>query len=863
VPLGARELLLAIEARDNASAAIRGVGTATQGLGTQSRFAGYQVFALGLALQKAGTMLENFGKAIFSAAGEVINLGKEFDYNMRLVQTQARLGETQLRNFEEAANDVMGSVAQSSTEISEGLYDIFSSVETNYKDAINMVTSFAHAATAGGTDVRTVTRGVIQIMNAFGLSADDTRGILDLLFKQVQQSTGTFEELISAWGNVVSAAKSMDQTLQTTAGAVDFLTKRGRTQAQATISVSRALDQLSRHFKDVQAVLGVPVFDKATGNFRQLNDIITDMGVAMKGFTTKEQVQAFEDMFGAGSIQANRFFRLAVPQFQQLNKNVAALTQKDLKGYFKGAWDIMRKTPAVQIEILRNRWESLQRDLRDVFIPILMDLVKMGKQVLDWVDGWSDSTKELAAKIILVVGALAVFFGAIGRISGGFLLFASLLKFAGLSVTTFASILGSLGLVGGVVVAALIGAAALIITHWEEFTDWWDRNWETIRTIAFVAIGAIIVLLGNLARAAAVNVGAKIINLGLAFETAGGSVGVFKTALAGLGRVVTRIGWAIFLGWVLDIAAGFASMGRTADKTFGILNRKGPAAVAGIEAKIRAANDAIQESHDHWWNFLAVWRAPEWARQAANFDGLTAGLERYRRKIWEATSFSDEFGGKLNILSENSAALDRITLKEARSLGSLFGMYRKVVGPMDATTVAAINNLLSFGDVEAVVRLLSGRIKDDLIPGLKNLLPQETAVAEKAADMGQKAAYAASKIRDAARAANGFNPKVGQLQAYADAFGILAREAGAAAEAIERAQRIAAGTGGGTGGGRRGGGGTGGGGTGGGTGGHSTGGGEVTGTTSLVVNVSPHKANLDSKDLTRELTWVLRSAEWM
>jgi TP901 family phage tail tape measure protein len=865
--MGMREWLLIIQARDQASQAIQGVGTAVGAVGTQSRFAGYQVFALGLALQKAGTMLTRFGMAIFDAAGDTARLGIEFERSMSLVQTQARLGETQLRKFQEAANDVMGDVAVSSNEVAEGLFDIFSSVEVNYKDAIDMVTSFSKAATAGGTDVRTVTRGVIQIMNAFGLEADDTRNILDLLFKQVQQSTGTFEELISAWGNVVSAAKSMDQTLQTTAGAVDFLTKRGRTQAQATISVSRALDQLSRHYKDVQGVLGVKVFDEATGNFRQLGAIITDMGLAMKNMTTQEQVDAFEDMFGAGSIQANRFFRLAVPQFKALTKNIDALTRKDLVGYFKGAWDIMRKTPAVQIEILRNKWDSLRRDLRNLFIPVLMDLVKMGKRVLDWIDGWDQGTKELVAKILLGVGALALFFGAIAKIGGGILLFASLLKFAGIGIGTFISILGGLGLAGGLIAAALIGAAVLIIANWDELSAWWKRNWETIKHVALLAIAALTVALVTLGRTLAVNVGARLLNLVVGFQTVGTAALTFKGVMSGLGTVLRRLGWVALALGILEVANAFREGRAKGEAFFQMMKTGSEQAITKATERFNTLNNRLQELS--FWDRLKFWEFPEYARWKGemqgiddSFDRLGRQQERQRQNLFDWADGIAEgddklrtFGLTLKWNTDLNRKQIEVLMREARGVEILRGR-------VSALTLKQVLNLAAVGDLNGAIKILN-RLQGDHLGVLRNLATPEEAAAERAADMAIKIDAAAGAQRALNRALNGglgpLRNMISPAQALAEKMADMAQKIAAAAGA-QQAFNAAANAmpnlgvttpsevrGGGSGGGGN-------------TGGGNTGG---PGPLNVTVNVSPQKANLNAKDLTREVDWAIRSAQWM
>jgi TP901 family phage tail tape measure protein len=500
--------MLTMYAIDQASPAIEQVAGAITQLGQNSRVGGFRLFALGMIFQRVGRTMYDAGKRILGVGQDAVQMAMQFDYSMRLAQTQAQLTNTQFDKLVEGALRVSSKVAASSEEITEGLYDIFSTTDVKYRAALGMVHKLADAATAGGTDVRTATRGVIQIMNAFDMKAKDTTYILDVLFQEARKSAGTWQEVVAAWGNVVSAGKMANQTLQTLAGAVSFLTRRGRTQAQATISVSRALDTLTRatNAQKLKEVLGIDIFDKATGQYKQLNDIITEMSKAMEGMSQKKIGQVMYDIFGAASIQANRFFRLAIPGFEQLNELTDDMSKKDVAGQFKKAWAIMQKAPFIQWQIMMNDLRATMTKLGYAFLPALKQIIGYVQKALHWFNALDDSTKKTIATWTMVAGVFLLVGGKIMMVLGSLFSLASLFVFvtkfsakAGASIVkTFTGLVlkGNLVLL---VIGAIAGAAYLIYKNWDKVGDFFTELWNAIKTAveearnALVAAGDVII----------------------------------------------------------------------------------------------------------------------------------------------------------------------------------------------------------------------------------------------------------------------------------------------------------------------------------------------------------------------------------
>jgi len=510
--LGSREMLLVMEARDNASDDISRVAGGINQLGNAGRLAGFQLFAAGLILNRLGSGLESIGRRALTMSRDVMQAAMDFDYAMRLVQTQTQGSRKQFRFLSDEALRLSMKFPQSAEQMAEGLYDIFSSIDVTGREAIRILRLSAQAATAGGVDIRTSVRAVIQILNAFDLKVGKTRHVYDVLFQMLRKSTGTYEELVAAFGNVVSAGKMADQTLETLAGSTAFLTTRGRTQAQATISVSRAIDQLTRasNAKKLEDTLGISIFDKATGDYKQLNVVIEEMAHAMEDLTKEEQGEVLQEIFGAGSIQANRFFRLALPQFEKLNKAIQDM--KEGKGQLAAAFEVMKAAPAVRMQILRNTIHSIAIDIGTLFLPAFMMAAKVIRGFLKTFNELPDSTKKIIAQFVFFGGIAALVVGKLMSLAGAILSIKSLFLFMGMAGGQAAGFGAAFATVGSILlwfigIAALVAGAAFLIYKnwdtikkfllglweeiqpvWEAAKEWlidtWNTIWETIQFVA-------------------------------------------------------------------------------------------------------------------------------------------------------------------------------------------------------------------------------------------------------------------------------------------------------------------------------------------------------------------------------------------
>lgn len=449
--LATRELELIIIARDSASSTFARIGGAMAILGTGIARMG---------IKWAGELNQMAMEAAEFSNSAALAFTQMFD------KTGAKI-----EDVEDMLLRVAREVPRPIESLSEALFDIFSSIDVGIGEAENILKRVGDAAVAGQTDVRAAMIPTIAVMNAYKLSAENIDEILDIQFKTVQKGILTYEELTQNIGKVIPAAVAAGQSFTDMSAAYAFLTRNGLNAAMSATSVARAMELLARPqtVKNLEEY-GIKVRN-AAGEFLPLNEIITQLGRRMDDLTAPQRKQAFQDLFGTGTIQARRFFDLAIPNYEDL----AALTDEfgDSAGSMQAAYDVMFKEPQAQIDLMKNRLAAFRIELGERVLKTITErLLPIGNKLLAWWESLSDKTKDQIANFVQFAAIGTIVVGAL--IAGAGAVMLAIKAFSGMG-----SIVGKL--VSGFVkfniwVLAIAGAAYLVYKNWDKIVAVWNGH---------------------------------------------------------------------------------------------------------------------------------------------------------------------------------------------------------------------------------------------------------------------------------------------------------------------------------------------------------------------------------------------------
>jgi TP901 family phage tail tape measure protein len=549
MPLGAREILVAIRARDVTSRVLGEIGTNFGKLSRSADDLASRTFRAGASLTGLGVGIGAVGVAGIAFFNDSIDRFIEYNKAAALTRTQVDDLSVSVKDLGEIGKRVASVIPVPLEQMQDALYDIFSSMEVNVKEAEILLTAFSKGAVAGQTDIRTAARSTISILNAYGLEATDVNRVMDIMFQLVRKGVGTYEEFNSSIGRAIPAARAAGQSIETMAGMMGFLTRQGLSTQMAATSAARAMELFAK--PDVVKALegiGVQVKD-SRGNFLQLNDIVTQLA-ENKGWAemaAPDRKKLFQDIFGQGSIQARRFFDLAIPNYRELNDMTGFMINS--AGALGGAYDTMFEEPAMKAQLLKNKIEVLRLEIGEQLLPAKLRLMEAAMKLLNWWTELDGSTKKIIVAFAAFSATMATITGVVLTFVGAMLMILSVLA---PMVGGFAA---AMGLISGfgVALAGLVVIGALLVANWDKIKDRLE--------IVFAAIAA---GLGIVAAGVHALVGVMGTGFLSAMLAAIGTAAAVVAGLLAIAAVVILVikNWDTLVQWSKNVANAFMDLYR-------------------------------------------------------------------------------------------------------------------------------------------------------------------------------------------------------------------------------------------------------------------------------------------------------------
>lgn len=483
MPLGVRDFLLILRAKDQASRVITDVGRSVHALGDSGKLTGAEVTRVGQTLLGVGAAVGAVGAAGVAFFTSATSAAKEYNQAAALTLTQTDLTADKLHVIKDIGKAVAAEVPAAFDQMQDSLFDIFSSMEVGPKQAQIILREFARGAVAGQTEVQVAGRATIALMNAFKVPAEDVTKVMDLQFQLVRKGVGTYEEFARAIGRSIPSAVKAGQTMESFAGALAFATRNGLSAAMASTSVGRAMDLLANpKFAGEMSKIGIATAN-AKGEFRPLVDVMADLKKHMDALTPFERADLMKSLTkgAGGTIQALRFVNLALDDQHGLLRTLTN-DMSDAGGAMGKAYDIMAVQPQSQLQLLKNNWEILRVEIGDMFLPRVAELVSWGMKLIKWFRDLDPALQENIIRFAAIGSIIAVVAGAVLMLVG------ILAVAAGAIMTAFGvSLLGAIAIMAGIplVIAGIAAAGFLLVKNWntvkaffEPFVNWLIEKFE-------------------------------------------------------------------------------------------------------------------------------------------------------------------------------------------------------------------------------------------------------------------------------------------------------------------------------------------------------------------------------------------------
>jgi TP901 family phage tail tape measure protein len=472
--LSTREVFLILRARDEASRVLKSFQGNLNNLNATTVKTAQKQIAHGQAMSSIGVGLVAAGAAAGAFFKTAVDSAVEYTRQAALTKTQTDKVQVSIEQLKDIGREVGASIPTDFDKVQTSLYDIFSSIDVNLPQAKKLLHEFAMESVAGQEDLQEAGKGTVGILNAFKIPIKDVRTVSDTMFQLVRKGVGTYQQFNRTIGRAVPSAARAGQSFQSLAGMMAFLTRNGISAAMASASAGRALDAISNQ-KVVGRLekMGIKVRD-AAGEFKPMDQIMTQLGKKMKDMTGPERAAALNDLFkgAGGTIQARRFFDLAVKNYQQLTQYTDAM--RNSKGAMQEAYNTMFKQPQSQAVLLANNMKILKTIVGDALTPAWLKMTGAIIMVVKWFNNLSPHTRNLIVKIAALTAALAIVMGGILAVAGAVLIFMGAMTLAGVSIAGIAAVIG----IAMAAIIALGVAIFLIIKYHKQIWAFMKKTWS-------------------------------------------------------------------------------------------------------------------------------------------------------------------------------------------------------------------------------------------------------------------------------------------------------------------------------------------------------------------------------------------------
>ena len=470
-------------------------------IGNMETNTGKSTSNMGASLQQIGTAwsvgitqpLTEAGKAIYSVASD-------FDSNMSSVQAITGATGDQFTSLRDTALQLGKDTVFSSTEVSDAMIEM-GKAGWDSQQIIDGMAGVLDAASASGENLSSVSTIMADTITNFGLSADNSAHVADVLTQAANSGTISISDLGESFKYIGPVAKTLGISFEDTSTALLAMSKSGIRGSQAGTSLRSMLTNLVNPTEKVKAAmseLGLEVTNQ-DGSFKSLDDILAQLRTSMAGMTDDQKAQY-------AAILANKTGMsglLSILNISQEEYDSLASSIDNCGGVAEQTASVMQDNLKGDVEQLMGSLETLAITIMDNLNPYIREFVQWLEKVVDWftqLDPTIQTVITVIAGLVAAIGPVLVVLGSI--ISGASQVNMALghVTQAFQALTSIPSLMSTIG--GGVsaaftaitspigIVIAIIGVlVAAFMTLWntnEDFrnaiTEIWSGIVETLTT---------------------------------------------------------------------------------------------------------------------------------------------------------------------------------------------------------------------------------------------------------------------------------------------------------------------------------------------------------------------------------------------
>lgn len=416
-------------------------------------------------LTSAGAAMNKVSLPLLAIGLAGVKMASDLDKSMRNIQAFGGQTEKQIKSLSQTFKD-MSVNAEFGTQSAQQLADAFFNIQSAGflgAEGMEVLEVSAKAATAGLTTTKKASEGIMTVLNAYSLTAQDATNVSDQLFTTIKLGVGTFEQLIPTLGEVVPLANAMDISFDQVSAAYVVMSKQGIAFNRAATQQKAIMTQLLSPGAALQAQMQALGFASGQAMVDSLGFLGTLDALASSVGNTSTGIQnLFVNTRAVSGV-------LALTGDNAL-KAAAALAEMQKAGAAQEAFTKNMQSFSAQFSIFKNTLGVFLIDIGEQLLPVLMKGMEAVRAIVGAFQSLPGPVKQVVGAVTLFVAIMGPVLTIGGAILGVFStlagVFTAVATAMGLTTAAAATTTVGVAAVGTTSAGASVGIGALAASLW-------------------------------------------------------------------------------------------------------------------------------------------------------------------------------------------------------------------------------------------------------------------------------------------------------------------------------------------------------------------------------------------------------------
>ena len=456
-----------------------------------------QIAAAGGKMQDVGGKLEGVGKKMMPVTAAITGLGAvavktaaDFDSSMSQVAAVSGASGDDLERLRDKARE-MGAQTQFSASEAADAMNYMAMAGWKTEDMLGGVEGIMNLAAASGEDLAAVSDIVTDGLTAFGLSAQDSGRMADVMAAASSNANTNVSMLGESYKYCASTAGAMGYSLEDVTESLGLMANAGVKGSQAGNTLKNAMINLAKPTDAMAATMkqyNISITN-SDGSMKSWNEVVANLRTSLGGLSEAEQTAAVATLFGKEATAGMLSVINAAPaDIEKLNGAIL-----NSSGSAKEMAETMQDNLNGQLKKLQSQLSELAISIGEVLMPVIRSIVERLNGLVEKFNGLSDGQK----KVIVVVGLLVAAIGPVILIIGKFAtaigaimtIAPTLTAVLGAVKIAFAAIGGPVTLIIGLITALVLGFIHAYNTS-EEFRNKVNAAFASVKNAVTGALSA-------------------------------------------------------------------------------------------------------------------------------------------------------------------------------------------------------------------------------------------------------------------------------------------------------------------------------------------------------------------------------------